>query len=311
MRKLTYIAVFIGLALSAFAADKQQDSIVEPLVLQQTASIGLKFQITEKGDVEDAAGSHLIMDYLVAHAGMVGYWGKKKDDANRVVRDLQEELKNGKLAPSERAILEIKTDYQVDKVKEYEENHVAICDQQLSLEEILRAIHKTEPTQNPGYYDRTLSYPFFSNVDLRLMEDIIELRRSWSRKPSNQMLHFMLLHFLNSELMNKFCSFFSDFQGKLMNLQDEIDRQAKMLRLFSTPSERSLKNEMLYILFEERATRTGKSIPDILKEEIERLSEKAQDIYIPMLAPAYYLMLVLIEFQKEAPLHKVKKANVN
>ncbi|MBM3633468.1 MAG: hypothetical protein FJX03_07200 [Alphaproteobacteria bacterium] len=56
MKRLVYVAIYIGFHLSALAMEKPDE-------LQHVPVPRLKFKISENGDIEDAPGSHLIMEY--------------------------------------------------------------------------------------------------------------------------------------------------------------------------------------------------------------------------------------------------------
>lgn len=306
MKKINWSVVFILFNLSTFAEESPQSTIVESTLSHQTNRPLLKFKIDEKGDVEDAEGSNLLLQYDTSLTEIITFWSVKKKRATEEVLDFENELENNKLSPHERDILEISKGQQNSKIRKYEKKLKDIVDQQLSLRKILREIHETDPfTPSPSYWYRTYDYSIFKDIDFRLMDGTLDFFPwdSTTRTYSNKLIYFQCKHPFSYFVSEKLHSLFN-IPDKLTKIQKTIGKLAKMLRHLSTPSELSLENEITLINLQALSEKTKKPIADILKEKIESLNEDANEIYIPMLAPNYYAMLILIAFQDEAPLHK-------
>ncbi len=78
MKKIIWVGVFILFSLSIFVQELQQSAIVESAISRQTSTPVLKFKINEKGDVEDADGSNLLMQYHTSLAEIITFWSLKK-----------------------------------------------------------------------------------------------------------------------------------------------------------------------------------------------------------------------------------------
>lgn len=242
------------------------------------------------------------------------YWNLKRDATNAVINDLKEELTNNNLSPSDKESLEIQLNRQMKKVIKYEKKFKENIDQQALLNACLRRMSTIED-QSVNDRHFAMNYEYYSKIDFRLAGDILNfsLLENYLRGTNCPQLIFFRCDFQldnvrvrNYSIGNLYIPCLEN-QRKLIKIQTKIWEAAKLLRYVMNASELSLENEIKIRELQKEAEKTKKSISQLLKEKIESLNEDANDIYIPLLAPSYYFLLVLIEFQKEAPLHKIRQ----
>ncbi|MBM3633469.1 MAG: hypothetical protein FJX03_07205 [Alphaproteobacteria bacterium] len=242
-----------------------------------------------------------------------------------MINDLKEELTNNNLSPSHKESLEIQLNRQIKKVTKYEIRFKENMDQQVLLSACLQHMSRNEDGPISFKYC-AMNYDYFSKIDFRLAGDIFDFsafKNHLRGHNSPQLIYFdgshrlaglrvrsyALVHLVKAReyYIENLWSHCFENQRKLIKIQTKIWEAAKLLRYVMNASELSLENEIKIRELQKEAEKTKKSISQLLKEKIESLNEDANDIYIPLLAPSYYFLLVLIEFQKEAPLHKIRQ----
>jgi hypothetical protein len=248
--EILFGGAILSYALSTIAMDPQYDPITEnfkntkKLEVQQP----LKFKVDlETGLVEDAEGSHLILQYRSAVKDLCKRYGTLRDEAQSELNDLEVVLREMPKDSDEYFATGIYKNKLISKISKFQKKASDIIDQEVYFKKVLTEIYKSSPSHSSS--GPSIGVPNYEAIAQHKFKDVEELDFYINNLPSEQIQagkHCFVLQingsFFSSDVMN---GLFQELQfngdnWKLIKAQGSVFKKSKLIYHLSTKTEQKL-----------------------------------------------------------------------
>lgn len=295
---LDAILLLLYFSITPIFAEDQPSSQV------QQSPVVLKFQVTSLENIIDAKGSNLMNNFEEAVENEVKILQRKKNKYIKILENHETKFQqDATLSPSERYVIETDVISLKRKIKIVEDNVIKVTEKEKFLQQILRQILKKD--KNGGTISfSVVNWKFLSITNIRNLSKI-NFSPMYGGSDEKLMITYNIPS-VDSETNNKIWHIYGiNTLFCLGDIQKEMQKLARFVRNFDESSSTvSLANDLEKLNIEQVALKTGKSSADRIRQEIERLEEKARTVIIPSFASNYWMAEIITAFNNEVQFHK-------
>lgn len=276
----------------------------QPSSQVQQSPVVLKFQVTSLENIIDAKGSNLMKNFEEAVENEVKILQRKKNKYIKILESHETKFQqDATLSPSERFVIETDVISLKQKIKIVEENMTKTTEKEKFLQQILRQILKKDKNDDTINFS-VVNWKFLSTTNIHNFPKI-------NFSPMNGMNNDELMITykfppVDQETNNKLWQIYGiNTLFSLDDIQKEMQKLARFVRNFDESSSAvSLADDLEKLNIEQIALKTGKSSADRIRQEIQRLEEKARTVIIPSFASRYWMAEIITAFNNEVQFHK-------
>jgi hypothetical protein len=280
---------------------------------------GFKFLLNpETGVIEDSPNHHMLEEYDHFVGELMGGYGALRDATQKKVDEITEDLSKMDKASAEYLGTKIYLKKLEGKVKKYKNKAEDLVDQQFLLRKVLLALLNSQPMSKSDEHKYPMQFqPYvFTNYEFLTSKSVPEhdhMEHFFSQdnsltdaKLGQGLLPMKITYLLPEELAHAMRKLSQASPYKVYNIQRGIFELSELYIHVIDPSSHkpqlTLSKEMHLSMYQVQAAKREVTVEAVIQEAIQILTEKADYVIIPQLAPQYYFFKILETFQTEIPM---------